>query len=191
MDHMIKSMVATGIVIGLLSGIPFLEFGNCFCCMWVVAGGILGAHLHESFGHKGTGPGKGILIGVTAGAIGAILKVALNLTFMAAGLSTGDVIGPRLIRLIPDEAMEEHLRKLPPEQQAEQRKQLRLLKEGKTPTEIPWKQVPVQAGVTLFMYVFFAAAGGLIGGLLVPATESGSGGADSKKPSPSAASSSS
>lgn len=182
MDHLIKSALAAGIVIGLLSGLPFIEFGNCFCCMWVVLGGILGAYLNQSFGRKGTGPGKGLAIGVGAGLLGAVLKVVLSLAFMAAGLSTGDVIGPRLVRLIPEEAMEQHLRKLPPAEQAKQREQLRLIKDGKMPSEIPWEQVPVQAGVTVFMYVLFAGVGGLVGGLLVPALESGSGGQDAPAP---------
>ena len=36
-----------GVVIGVLSGLPFVNIGNCCCCLWVVAGGVLTVYLQQ------------------------------------------------------------------------------------------------------------------------------------------------
>ena len=34
-----------GLFIGVLSALPIISAGNCFCCMWVIGGGVVAAYL--------------------------------------------------------------------------------------------------------------------------------------------------
>jgi len=36
-----------GLLIGVLSALPFVSAGNCCCCLWVVAGGMLAVYLRQ------------------------------------------------------------------------------------------------------------------------------------------------
>ena len=36
-----------GLLIGVLSALPIVSAGNCCCCLWVVAGGMLAVYLRQ------------------------------------------------------------------------------------------------------------------------------------------------
>jgi hypothetical protein len=170
--NLVKASVAAGIVVGLLSGLPFVQFGNCLCCLWVVAGGVLGSFLFRSFSGDGTGPRRGLVIGAAAGALGAVVKTVLDVALLALGLSAGQMLAPKIIAMIPPEFYEERWSKMPPEMAARERAQVEDIRAGKVPTKMDPAQIATQAVVSLFMFALFGGAGGLIGGLLVPAVGS-------------------
>ena len=60
-----------GLVIGVLSSLPFISAGNVCCCMWVVAGGAVAAYLLQQNQTTPITPGDGALVGLFAGLIGA------------------------------------------------------------------------------------------------------------------------
>ena len=62
-----------GLVIGLLSAIPYVRLGNVICCMWIVFGGALGSYLYIRKSTVPVNMGEGAMIGSIAGAIGGIL----------------------------------------------------------------------------------------------------------------------
>jgi hypothetical protein len=72
--------LAGGAFIGLLSSLPLLNMGNCCCCMWVLAGGVLAAYLYErklppEMEFSG---GDGAIVGLIAGVFGALFGSLLN-----------------------------------------------------------------------------------------------------------------
>ena len=74
----IKPAAAGGIVLGLLSSLPFLSAGNCLCCMWVLGGGGLATYLlsKQQPGRRLT-YGDGAFAGVLSGLFGAIVATVV------------------------------------------------------------------------------------------------------------------
>ena len=46
MNDKLRSAIVGGVVIGLLSGIPYVRLGNVICCLWVIVGGALASYLY-------------------------------------------------------------------------------------------------------------------------------------------------
>jgi hypothetical protein len=72
-----------GLLIGIVSGVPFLSWINCACCAGVMAGGILAVNLFR----RDLDPryhmdmGDGAQLGLMAGVFGAIVATALSQVF--------------------------------------------------------------------------------------------------------------
>jgi hypothetical protein len=67
-----------------------LSAGNCFCCAWVIAGGVLAAHLYVKGSSVavtlGSGAGLGILTGVLGGIVDSVFSLPLHFLLRRAGL---------------------------------------------------------------------------------------------------------
>jgi len=77
MDKMKKPYLSSalwpGIVLGLLSAIPYVNAVNCLCCLWVLAGGALASVvLKQEIGECTIRDGA--IVGLEAGIIGAIIS---------------------------------------------------------------------------------------------------------------------
>jgi hypothetical protein len=72
-----------GIVIGVLSALPIVSAGNCCCCMWVVAGGALAAWLLQQNSARPITIAEGMLAGLAAGVVGAVVAVPISLASQA------------------------------------------------------------------------------------------------------------
>jgi hypothetical protein len=70
-----------GLLIGVLSGLPIVSFGNVCCCLWVVSGGALSVWLAQSNQPLAVKMADGVLLGLLAGIIGAFIAFPLNLLF--------------------------------------------------------------------------------------------------------------
>ena len=85
-----------GIIMGLISGIPFLNLLNCCCCAGVLLGGLLAVFFYKNDIKEGMAPltsGDAIEVGALAGVIGAVIGSILTAGFLAAlGNVTGDAI---------------------------------------------------------------------------------------------------
>ena len=72
-----------GILIGVIGGIPFLNFINCMCCMGVIGGGVLSAYLF----YKDSSPeyiisvSDGALLGFLSGLFGTFISIILHSFF--------------------------------------------------------------------------------------------------------------
>lgn len=73
-----------GLLIGVLSALPFVSAGNCCCCLWVVAGGMLAVYLRQQNSPFAITSGEGALVGLLAGVIGGIIGVILSIPIEAA-----------------------------------------------------------------------------------------------------------
>ncbi len=78
MDDMLKSVLLAGLIIGVLSGIPIINIG---CCLWVIGGGILAVFLLNKFSGKKADKGKGAMVGLISGLVGAAIASTLGAIF--------------------------------------------------------------------------------------------------------------
>jgi hypothetical protein len=72
-----------GIVIGVLSALPIVSAGNCCCCMWVIGGGALAAWLLQQNSSRAITVAEGMLAGMAAGIVGAVVAVPISLASQA------------------------------------------------------------------------------------------------------------
>jgi len=68
-----------GLLIGVLSALPFVSAGNCCCCLWVVAGGMLAVYLRQQNSPFAITSAEGALVGLLAGVIGGVIGVILSI----------------------------------------------------------------------------------------------------------------
>lgn len=67
-----------GLALGVLSALPVINLANC-CCAWVLFGGALAAYLMQQNHPDRVGVGDGALVGLMAGAFGAVVWTALSI----------------------------------------------------------------------------------------------------------------
>ena len=75
---MIQAALLGGLFIGVLSALPIVNIANC-CCLWILGGGALAAHLLQQNDPMPIGPVRGASAGLLAGIIGAIAWLIISL----------------------------------------------------------------------------------------------------------------
>lgn len=78
-EGMLKPALIGGILLGLLSALPFLSLFNCLCCAWVIGGGVLASHLYVKNSRFPVTLGTGIVLGLFTGAIGAVVDTLFTI----------------------------------------------------------------------------------------------------------------
>jgi hypothetical protein len=78
---MLQPAFLGGLFIGVLSALPILNVANC-CCLWIVAGGALAAHLLQQTDPHPIGVSRAATVGLLSGVIGAgvwlVISIALD-----------------------------------------------------------------------------------------------------------------
>jgi hypothetical protein len=69
---MLQPALLGGVAIGILSALPVINLANC-CCAWILFGGGLAAYLMQQQRPDPITVGDGALVGLVAGAIGAVV----------------------------------------------------------------------------------------------------------------------
>jgi hypothetical protein len=84
MNNKVKPALLGGLIVGLLSAIPIL---NYCCCIWAIGGGLLAAALYIKASQIPVGAGEGAMLGALAGVFGAIiyLIIGLPINFLILG----------------------------------------------------------------------------------------------------------
>jgi hypothetical protein len=72
-----------GLLIGVLSALPIVSAGNCCCCLWVIAGGMLAVYLRQQNSPYAVTSAEGALVGLLAGIIGAVIGVLISIPIEA------------------------------------------------------------------------------------------------------------
>ena len=76
MNNKLKPALLGGLIVGVLSAIPFI---NYCCCIWSIGGGVLAAYLYIKSSQTPVAMGEGAMVGGMAGAVGAVIYLILGL----------------------------------------------------------------------------------------------------------------
>jgi len=79
MNNKLKPALIGGVLLGLLSVIPFVNSLNACCCLWAILGGMLASYLYIKNSPTPATPGDGAMIGALAGVIGAAISLVLGI----------------------------------------------------------------------------------------------------------------
>jgi len=107
-----------GIIMGVISAVPFLNILNCLCCAGIMLGGFSAVLFYKNNFTPDTPPytsGDCLAVGALSGVFGAIVGTALSMMFLKL---FGNIVGEFLVGWLrqlnlPDEALhavEESLR---------------------------------------------------------------------------------
>jgi hypothetical protein len=90
-EAMLKPALISGVLLGIVSAFPVVSALNCFCCAWVIAAGILAAHLYVKDSPQVVTLGSGLVLGMLTGIIGAIVDTlfSIPLYLLIRGSGTG------------------------------------------------------------------------------------------------------
>jgi hypothetical protein len=162
MNNKLKPAVIGGVVLGLLSAIPFVNWVNICCCAWAILGGILASYLYVKNSANPANAGDGALVGAMAGGIGAAIYLVLGIPL---AIFSGAAMREMLISLMAN---------VDPSQADLIRRQMQMQGESVAGAII-------QGLIGALLLVVFAIIGGLIG---IPLFEKRKGGGAVSPPPP-------
>ena len=149
-NKMLKPALIGGVLLGVLSALPLIGALNCVCCAWVIAGGMLAAHLYIKDSPIAVTLGRGALLGLFTGVIGAVVSllfsIPLNFIAGSGGMEIMEQIRARM----------DSMPNVPPETRA-------LIDSLASRTDLTTLIVIFGAIFTLIVYCIFATLGGTIG----------------------------
>jgi hypothetical protein len=111
-ERMLKPALVGGVLLGILSSLPVVNLFNCFCCAWVICGGVLASYLYVKDSPVPVTLGRGALVGLLAGIFGtivsALFSIPLSLLLKRAGMGTTDQLRQALAQVpnLPPETRE-------------------------------------------------------------------------------------
>jgi hypothetical protein len=97
MNSKLKPAIIGGVIVGLLSAIPFVNFGNICCCLWALLGGAVAAKLFIGSSSDRVSVGDGALVGVLSGLVGAAIYIVLGIPL---AILAGNVINGVMLRMM-------------------------------------------------------------------------------------------
>jgi hypothetical protein len=94
MNNKLKPAIIGGVVLGILSVIPFVNWVNVCCCLWAILGGLLAAHLYVKGSPTPASTGDGAIVGALAGLVGAVIAVIIGIpiSILMSGVMTGVMV---------------------------------------------------------------------------------------------------
>jgi hypothetical protein len=105
MNSKLKPAIIGGVVLGLLSAIPFVNFLNTCCCLWAILGGLLASYLYIRESPLPARTGDGAIMGLLAGAVGAAIYIVVGipLSIVMGGFVAG-LVGHLMENIDPAQA---------------------------------------------------------------------------------------
>ncbi len=105
MNNKLKPALIGGVVVGLLSAIPFVNWVNICCCLWAILGGLLGSYLYVKNAVAPARAGDGALVGILTGVIGAAIYLVVGIPLaILAGSAMASVFGSLVESIDPSQA---------------------------------------------------------------------------------------
>jgi hypothetical protein len=84
MDNKVKPAVIGGVVLGVLSSIPFVNFVNACCCLWAIVGGLIASYLYVKNSPTPASAGDGAILGALAGIVGGLISLVIGIPLSIA-----------------------------------------------------------------------------------------------------------
>jgi hypothetical protein len=147
MNTKLKPALIGGVVLGVLSVIPFVSAANLCCCLWAILGGILASYLYIKNSPTPATPGDGAMLGALAGVIGGAISLVLGIPIAMA-------MGPTMRNL-----MITLLENADPRQAEMMRRQIEASGDAIAP-------LIIQSLIGAVLLFIFAIIGGLLGVLI-------------------------
>jgi hypothetical protein len=97
MNNKLKPAIIGGVVLGILSVIPFVNWANVCCCLWALLGGALASYLYIKASPVPATAGDGAILGAMAGLVGAIIAVVVGIP---VSILMSSVIAGIVVRLM-------------------------------------------------------------------------------------------
>ena len=97
MNNKVKPAIIGGVLLGLLSAIPFVNWVNLCCCLWAIVGGLIASYMYVKNSATPANAGDGAIVGAMAGGIGAAIYVVIGIPL---GIVTGSAMRNILIDLM-------------------------------------------------------------------------------------------
>ena len=105
MNNKLKPALIGGVVLGLLSVIPSVNFANICCCLWALVGGALATNLYVKNSPTPASAGDGAILGVLAGLIGGAIVLVIGIPVqLAVGASMNTMIANFVESVNPQQA---------------------------------------------------------------------------------------
>jgi hypothetical protein len=105
MNSKLKPALIGGVVLGILSVIPFVNIVNLCCCLWAILGGALASYLYIKSAPTPARPGDGAVVGLLAGVVGALIYVVIGIPIsILMGSAMTGVMGQLMENLDPSQA---------------------------------------------------------------------------------------
>jgi hypothetical protein len=145
MNNKVKPALIGGVLLGLLSVIPFVSALNVCCCLWAILGGMLASYLYVKNSPTPATAGDGAIIGALAGVTGAVVALII-------GTPISYAMGPTMRNLLLNLA-----ENMDPRQAEQFRRQLEM---SSSDSLLP---VIINQLVLAFLLFIFSIIGGLIG----------------------------
>ena len=144
MNNKLKPALIGGVVLGLLSAIPFISAANLCCCLWAILGGMLATNLYIKSSPTPVNAGDGAILGALAGVVGGVIAFVL-------GVPIAYAMGPTMRNL-----MVSLIENMDPQQADMMRRQLEASGDAIGP-------LIFQGLITSVLLFLFAIIGGLLG----------------------------
>lgn len=105
MNSKLKPAIIGGVVVGLLSAIPFVNIVNICCCLWAILGGLLASYLYIKSSPTPVSTGEGAVLGVLAGVVGAVIYIIIGIPLaILMGATMMQFMGKLLANVDPRQA---------------------------------------------------------------------------------------
>ena len=154
MNNKLKPALIGGVLLGVLSVIPFVSAANICCCLWAILGGMLATYLYVKNSPTPVSAGDGAILGALAGVVGAVIYVII-------GIPIAYAMGPTMRNM-----MVSLIERMDPQQADLMRRQLEASGDAIAP-------LIIQGLVVAVLLFLFSVIGGLLG---VPIFEKRKGG---------------
>jgi uncharacterized protein YqgC (DUF456 family) len=94
MNNKLKPAIIGGVVVGLLSAIPFVNLPNICCCLWAILGGAIASYMYIKNSPTPVKTGEGAILGVLAGVVGAVIYIVIGipLSILAGNALSGLIV---------------------------------------------------------------------------------------------------
>lgn len=112
-DSMLKPALIGGVLLGILSALPFISYFNCICCAWVILGSVVAARLYVKDSSLPVTLGRGVGLGFLTGAIGTVVSALFSIPLLLLASRGGSSIADQLRQTLSQ--LMEQMPNVPPE----------------------------------------------------------------------------